>query len=97
MTWFKRAMIGETRVVLEVRDGDVVTARALMDDLQLMPLGDLTVEAMFAEIREAEAEAANVEATYDAELGYPRTVRVDVDERSIDDEYDFGIQELVIL
>jgi hypothetical protein len=97
MIWYQRAMIGESRVVVEVRDGKVITAKALRDDLQLMPVHSLTVERAFQAISEAETKAATVSASYDRDFGYPRTVHVDVDERSIDDEYDFGIESLKII
>jgi hypothetical protein len=35
--------------------------------------------------------------SYDAGLGYPTAVRVDVDNHAIDDEYEFGIEALQVL
>jgi hypothetical protein len=97
MIWYERAMIGKSRVLVEVRDGTVVTARSLQDDLQVMPVRSLTVESVFDAVTEAESRAATVTASYDPDFGYPRTVHVDVDESSIDDEYDFGIESLKVI
>lgn len=94
-TWHKRAMIGVSRIIVEVRDGKVVKATPLQDDLKVMAgAGPPTVEAVFTELRTAENDAETVDVSYDHDLGYPLSVWVDVSTRSIDDEYEFGVQDL---
>jgi len=94
-TWHKRAMIGVSRIIVEVRDGKVVKATALADDLKVMAGGGPpTVEAVFTELRTAQTDAELVDVSYDHDLGYPLSVWVDVSTRSIDDEYEFGVQDL---
>ncbi len=90
-------MVGTTRILVEVRAGHVVTIDARRDDLKLMPVGELTVDSVFAELGRVEREAAKVVATYDPQLGYPTVVEVDVDDHAIDDEYTFGIESLQVL
>lgn len=53
------------------------------------------MEDVFRDVRLAQREADKVEATYNADLGYPREVRVDAISRAIDDEYEFRILSLV--
>lgn len=94
-TWHKRAMIGVSRIIVEVRDGKVVKATPLQDDLKVMATGGPpTVEAVFTELRTAQTNAETVDVSYDHDLGYPLSVWVDVSTRSIDDEYEFGVQDL---
>lgn len=94
-TWHKRAMIGVSRIIVEVRDGKIVKTTPLQDDLKVMATGGPpTVEAVFTELRTAQTNAAQVVVSYDHDLGYPLSVWVDVSTRSIDDEYEFGVQDL---
>jgi hypothetical protein len=94
-TWHKRAMAGVSRIIVEVRDGNVVKTTVARDDLKVMAAGGApSVEAVFAELGTAEANADTVEVSYDHDLGYPLSVWVDVSTRSIDDEYEFGVQDL---
>lgn len=97
MTWFEKASVGTTRVDIEVRDGHAVEVHAQADDLKRMPVGDLTVDNVFADIERAQENADMVTATYDPALGYPTSVRIDVDKGAIDDEYEFGIASLRVL
>lgn len=97
MTWYEHAMVGTTRIVVEVRAGHAVKINPVRDDLKLMPVGDLSVESVFAELERVQNQAARVVASYDAGLGYPTAVRVDVDNHAIDDEYEFGIEALLVL
>jgi hypothetical protein len=97
MTWFKQGMIGESRVAVEVSDGKVISSRAIQDDLQVMPIRGLNVESVFDSIAAVETSSDEVATSYDSDLGYPQLVRVDVDKRSIDDEYNFGIATLEVL
>jgi len=97
MTWYKHAMVGTTRIVVEVRGGQQVKINALRDDLKLMPIGDLSVEGVFAELERSQKHADHVTASFDAGLGYPTAVRVDVDNHAIDDEYEFGVEALQVL
>jgi hypothetical protein len=92
MTWYEMGQVGTTRIDLEIRDGRAVSVTALSDDLKRMPVGDLDVETVFARLERAQRSADQVTSTYDATLGYPTSVRVDVDESAIDDEYEFGIE-----
>jgi Family of unknown function (DUF6174) len=85
-------MVGTTRIVVEVRGGHPVEVETLTDDLRLMPVGDLTVDSVFAELGRVQKSADEVTASYDSVLGYPTSVRVDVDKHAIDDEYEFGIE-----
>ncbi len=97
-TWERTAMIGRTRAVVEVRDGKVVNTRMLHDDLEMARATvPTTVEDVFRDVRLAQREADKVEATYNADLGYPREVRVDAISRAIDDEYEFRILSPVAL
>lgn len=97
MTWYEHAMVGTTRILVEVRGGQVVTINARRDDLKLMPVTDLTVDSVFAELERVQQHADKVVATYDLRLGYPTVVKVDVNGHAIDDEYTFGIESLQVL
>jgi hypothetical protein len=97
MTWYEHAMVGTTRILVEVRAEHVVKINARRDDLKLMPVTDLTVDSVFAELGRVQQQADKVVATYDPRLGYPTVVEVDVDDHAIDDEYAFGIESLQVL
>lgn len=90
-------MVGTTQIDVEVRAGRVETIDARRDDLKLMPVTDLTVDAVFAELAQVQQQADKVVATYDPRLGYPTVVEVDVDDHAIDDQYTFGIESLQVL
>jgi len=97
MTWYEHAMVGTTRLAVEVRAGRVVTIKAQRDDLKLMPVINMTVDSVFGEVEHVEQQADKVVASYDPILGYPTVVEVDVDDHAIDDEYTFGIESLQVL
>jgi hypothetical protein len=97
MTWYEHAMVGTTRILVEVRGRQVVRVNAGRDDLKLMPVTDLTVESVFAELERVQQQADKVVVTYDPRLGYPTVVEVDVDDHAIDDEYTFGIESVQVL
>lgn len=97
MTWYEHAMVGTTRIQVEVRAGHVVRINAPRDDVKLMPVTDLTVDSVFAELGRVQQQANKVVVTYDPRLGYPAVVEVDVDDHAIDDEHTFGIESLQVL
>lgn len=97
MTWYEHAMVGTTRILVEVRAEHVVKINSRRDDLKLMPVTDLTVSSVFAELERVQQHADKVVATYDPRLGYPTVVKVDVNDHAIDDEYTFGIESLQVL
>lgn len=92
--WRTSAMVGETRLAVEVRDGAVVGVDPLQVAWRMLDDESLTVEGIFAELEEIQQEADAVDVVYDPELGYPRSVSVDAIETAIDDEYEFFIEEL---
>lgn len=97
MTWYERAMVGTTRITVEVRGGQVIKIHAERNDLKLTPVTSLTVDSVFAELERVQGQADKVVATYDPNLGYPTDVQVDLDDHAIDDEYSFGIESLQAL
>lgn len=92
--WRTSAMVGQGRFAVEVHDGAVVSIKPLQEGPRVLEERALTVEDVFAELEELQATADAVEVSYDAELGYPRSVAVDVIDGAVDDEYEFHIEDL---
>lgn len=82
-----------TTVTVDVTGGEVTDVSVAGEGL--VPDEPQTVEAMFDELEQAyRAEVADVQVTYDPELGYPADWWIDVDERMADEEYGAVVQEL---
>ena len=87
---------------VQVRGGEVVAAtfrgESLLeiDALGITAFSDLvlTVDDLFNEIERSIGEVAELTVEYDAELGYPANVFIDVDERIADEEIEYVITDL---
>jgi hypothetical protein len=81
---------------IEVRDGEVVRAlpagsEEVLDDGAALD-GIPTIDDLFKWILDAiEHEAAQIDATYDEQLGYPHDVFIDRIKQAIDDEFSFEV------
>ena len=95
--WRTSAMVGQTRLAVEVRDGAVVAVDPLQEGWRMLEDESLTVERIFAELAEIQQQADAVDVVYDPELGHPRSVAVDVIEEAVDDEYAFSVEDLQAL
>lgn len=92
--WRTSAMVRQGRFAVEVHDGAVVSIKTLQEGPRVLRERALTVEDVFAELEQLQATADAVEVSYDAELGYPRSVVVDLIDGAVDDEYEFHIEDL---
>jgi hypothetical protein len=85
-------------VVLTVRQGTLVSVQRRSDGTPVPAArwdDYRTVERVFDAIEEAlEDDADAVRVDYDAELGYPRDVWIDYDERLADEERGFQLEAL---
>jgi hypothetical protein len=79
------------RVRVTVHDGHVVGSRVLhaLANLSERP----TVDDVFAAARHQMHSADRVSVTYDRQYGFPTLVSVDPNDRTMDDEYGFAIQQ----
>lgn len=80
----------EEDILVQVQYGNVVAASYSPSNNPVMPerLDDLmTVEELFQVIQKAiNDDVAQLEVTYNAQLGYPERVYIDVNERIMDEE-----------
>ena len=85
-------------VLLTVRQGTIVSVQRRSDGSPVPAArwdDYRTVERVFAAIEEAlRGDAAAVRVDYDRELGYPRDVWIDYDERLADEEQGFQLEAL---
>lgn len=87
-------------VILTVRGGAIVSVARVSDGRTVDPSQwrgrYYTVDEMFALIREARSRGASeVRVSYDPMLGYPTDVYIDQDARTIDEERQFQLGDLV--
>ncbi len=68
---------------------------AVLDD-NYQPIEDIggykTIDELYAVLRDAIDRADSVEVEYDSDRYYPRSVKIDYDKASVDDEYAFDIK-----
>lgn len=88
----------EEDIVVNVQYGNVVSAHYYPSDNPVMPerLDELmTVEDLFLVIQQAITDqVARLDVTYNAQLGYPERISIDVDERMADEEITHLASEL---
>ncbi|XCN74499.1 MAG: DUF6174 domain-containing protein [Candidatus Electrothrix aestuarii] len=88
----------EEDIVVDVQYGNVVSAHYYPSDNPVMPerLDSLmTVEELFEVIQKAiNDDVAQLDVTYNAQLGYPERIYIDVDERMADEEMEHQVSNL---
>ncbi|MEM7231489.1 MAG: DUF6174 domain-containing protein, partial [Planctomycetota bacterium] len=94
-------LASDTRpVILEVRDGEIISATDAESGDELNPESDafLTVDDLFIEVREAmDRSADSLDVRYDSEFGFPASVDIDFDRRIADEEVSYRASDLVDL
>ena len=88
----------EEYIQVKVQYGEVVSAHYSPSSKPVMPerLDSLkTVEELFQVIQKAITdEVAKLEVTYNARLGYPERIYIDIDERMADEEMEHQVSNL---
>lgn len=83
----------EARVTVR---GSKVTLRLVQDNGTGPRPDQVSVDAVFGYVDEALRDADDVDVEYDGTYGYPVLLRVDDDERAVDDEYGVTIRDFKV-
>jgi hypothetical protein len=89
------AMAGPCELLVHVRDNQVESASERQPCGWLDEDDALTIDDVFAALREEFRESDEVNVTYDPEYGFPTSVEVDRIRNAIDDEWSFGVSDFV--
>jgi hypothetical protein len=88
----------EEDIVVDVQYGNVVSAHYYPSNDPVMPerFDSLkTVEELFEVIQKAiNDDVAQLDVTYNTQLGYPERIYIDVDERMADEEMEHQVSNL---
>lgn len=92
---YRAAAMAPTEARVMVR-GEKVTLRLIEDNGITLKPEQARIEAVFGYVKRGLRDADKVEVEYDDALGYPVLLRVDDDERAVDDEYGVTIRDFKI-